>query len=199
MTFYPTYHTTPTTTDQTWQNQFMNQIPQNAVASVAPSMGHIELQQVRVWNFSNLLSNSSPRKSDKIWKNFSHFSFLFLFLSKKKHNQTYSYPSNGFVQTNGLQFDPNYGRVTSAYGSPTIQRYELQAQQVPPINQAQLQSVNFAPNMSYTQITPTMLLNHQQHYPQHVEQLAIKQPSITTSAQSGSDTPGEYKFWNFSY
>lgn len=45
MTFYPTYHTTPTTTDQTWQNQFMNQIPQNAV-TVAPTMGHIELQQV---------------------------------------------------------------------------------------------------------------------------------------------------------
>lgn len=49
MTFYPTYHTTPTTTDQTWQNQFMNQIPQNAsVATVAPTMGHIELQQVCV-------------------------------------------------------------------------------------------------------------------------------------------------------
>lgn len=55
MTFYPTWQATPpapTTTDQSWQNQFMNQIPQTSIASVTSSpMTHIELQQVIKGNF----------------------------------------------------------------------------------------------------------------------------------------------------
>jgi hypothetical protein len=57
MTFYPTWQATPpapTTTDQSWQNQFMNQIPQTSIASVTSSpMTHIELQQVIKNFFSN--------------------------------------------------------------------------------------------------------------------------------------------------
>lgn len=117
----------------------------------------------------------------------------------------YAYP-NGYVQTTGLQFDPNspYSRTaTTAYSTPAIQRYEFQAQQITPINQVSLQSVSFAPNVTaYSQIaSPTVLLNHQQHHshyaahqqPSHIDQLNNKQMTMSaslTTTSSGNEMPG---------
>lgn len=42
----------------------MNQIPQNAV-TIAPTMGHIELQQVRFWQLKKWDSVSSLTKNEK--------------------------------------------------------------------------------------------------------------------------------------
>lgn len=114
--------------------------------------------------------------------------------------QGYAYPANGYVQATGLQFDPNYNRTTSTYSSPAIQRYEFQTQQITPMNQVSLQSVNFAPNVTYSQIaSPTVLLNHQQHHPhyahlQHGDQLGNKHMTISTSlatTASGNEMPGK--------
>jgi hypothetical protein len=100
-----------------------------------------------------------------------------------------------------LQFDPNYSRTATTYSSPTIQRYEFQAQQITPINQVSLQSVSFAPNVTYSQIaSPTVLLNHQQHHPHYAshqqqgDQLGNKQMTMSatlTTTASGNETPGE--------
>jgi hypothetical protein len=100
-----------------------------------------------------------------------------------------------------LQFDPNYSRTATTYSSPTIQRYEFQAQQITPINQVSLQSVSFAPNVTYSQIaSPTVLLNHQQHHPhyashqQHSDLMGNKQMTMSatlTTTASGNETPGK--------
>lgn len=156
MAFYPTWQTTATTTtDQPWQNQFIQQIPQN---SSAPSVTATAIAPI-------------------------------------DFQQGYAYSTNGYVQTAGLQFDPNYNRTATTYSSPVIQRYEFQAQQITPINQVSLQSVSFAPNVTYNQIaSPAVLLNHQQHHPhyathqQHSDQLGNKQ---MTSTASGNEMPGE--------
>lgn len=105
------------------------------------------------------------------------------------------------MQTAGIQFDPNYNRTSTSYGSPTIQRYEFQAQQITPINQVSLQSVSFAPNVTYSQIaSPTVLLNHQQHHShyaahqQHGDQLGNKQMTMSanlTTTASGNEMPGK--------
>lgn len=123
------------------------------------------------------------------------------FLFSASRQQGYAYPANGYVQTTGLQFDPNYSRTASTYSSPTIQRYEFQAQQITPINQVSLQSVSFAPNVTYSQIaSPTVLLNHQQHHPHYVshqhqsDQLGNKQMTMSatlTTTASGNETPGK--------
>lgn len=113
-------------------------------------------------------------------------------------SQGYAYPANGYVQTAGIQFDPNYSRTTTAYSSPTIQRYEFQAQQITPINQVSLQSVSFAPNVTYSQIaSPAVLLNHQQHHShysahqQHGDQNKPMTMSAALSATaSGNEMPG---------
>ncbi|KAL7049374.1 hypothetical protein ACKWTF_003670 [Chironomus riparius] len=172
MAFYPTWQTAtaaPATTDpsQTWQNQFIQQIPsQNGgtTASVATAIAPLN--------------------------------------SLDFQPQGYAYP-NGYVQTTGLQFDPNspYSRTaTTAYSSPAIQRYEFQAQQITPINQVSLQSVSFAPNVTaYSQIaSPTVLLNHQQHHshyaahqqPSHLDQLNNKQMTMSLTTSSGNEMPG---------
>lgn len=74
--------------------------------------------------------------------------------------QGYSYQPNGYVQT-GLGFEPNYGRT---YATP-VQRYEFQTNQMSPINQVSLQSVSFAPAVTYTSQVSTgstpMLLSSQ--------------------------------------
>lgn len=107
-------------------------------------------------------------------------------------SQGFVYPSNGYVQTTGLQFDPNYGRNGTAYASP-IQRYEFQAQQITPINQVSLQSVNFAPQVTYAgQISgpTTVLLNHhQQHHP-HYATHQQHNDQLNKQMASGNDLPG---------
>lgn len=113
-------------------------------------------------------------------------------------SQGYAYPTNGYVQTTGIQFDPSYSRTATTYSSPTIQRYEFQAQQINPINQVSLQSVSFAPNVTYSQIaSPAVLLNHQQHHHynahQQHDQLGNKPMAISatlTTSASGNETPG---------
>lgn len=123
-------------------------------------------------------------------------------LNSLDFQQSYAYPTNGYVQTTGLQFDPNYGRsgATTAYASPTIQRYEFQTQQITPINQVSLQSVSFAPNVTYATGPTTVLLNHHQQHPhysspqQHSDQLlGNKQMTMTaslTTSSSGNEMPG---------
>lgn len=99
MAFYPTWQADPT---QGWQNQFIQQIPQNT-PTITP-LNSLEFQP-----------------------------------------QSYAYQPNSYVQT-GLGFDPNYGRPT--YATP-VQRYEFQTNQLPLSNQVSLQSVNFAPTVTY--------------------------------------------------
>ncbi|GAB0088487.1 DNA N6-methyl adenine demethylase [Sergentomyia squamirostris] len=98
MAFYPTWQADPS---QGWQNQFIQQIPQNSPA-ITP-LNTIEFQP-----------------------------------------QSYTYQPNGYVQT-GIGFDPSYGRT---YATP-VQRYEFQTNQITPINQVSLQSVSFAPSVTY--------------------------------------------------
>lgn len=100
MAFYPTWQADPT---QGWQNQFIQQIPQNT-PTIAPLGSSLDFQP-----------------------------------------QGYAYQANSYVQT-GLGFDPNYGRPT--YASP-VQRYDVMSNQLPLSNQVSLQSVNFAPTVTY--------------------------------------------------
>lgn len=102
MAFYPTWQADPS---QGWQNQFIQQIPQNTPA-ITP-LNSLEFQP-----------------------------------------QGYAaYQPNSYVQTAGIGFDPNYGRTYAA--PPTVQRYEFQTNQITPINQVSLQSVSFAPTVTY--------------------------------------------------
>jgi hypothetical protein len=58
MAFYPTWQTTAAaaTTEQAWQNQFIQQIPQNGTASSVPAtiapLNSLDFQQVRVFQSS---------------------------------------------------------------------------------------------------------------------------------------------------
>lgn len=115
MAFYPTWQADPT---QGWQNQFIQQIPQNT-PTIAPLGSSLDFQP-----------------------------------------QGYAYQANSYVQT-GLGFDPNYGRPT--YASP-VQRYDVMSNQLPLGNQVSLQSVNFAPTVTYAgQVAsgPALLLGAQ--------------------------------------
>ncbi|XP_059614270.1 methylcytosine dioxygenase TET isoform X2 [Phlebotomus argentipes] len=132
MAFYPTWQADPS---QGWQNQFIQQIPQNSPA-ITP-LNTIEFQP-----------------------------------------QSYTYQPNGYVQT-GIGFDPSYGRT---YATP-VQRYEFQANQIAPINQVSLQSVSFAPSVTYAgQVSagPSPVL------------LASPHPTQNTVAKdvSGNELPG---------
>jgi hypothetical protein len=55
MAFYPTWQTTAAaaTTEQAWQNQFIQQIPQNGTASSVPAtiapLNSLDFQQVRLF------------------------------------------------------------------------------------------------------------------------------------------------------
>ncbi|XP_063703014.1 methylcytosine dioxygenase TET [Culicoides brevitarsis] len=128
MAFYPTWQADPT---QGWQNQFIQQIPQNT-PTIAPLGSSLDFQP-----------------------------------------QGYAYQANSYVQT-GLGFDPNYGRPT--YASPNYM-----SNQLPLSNQVSLQSVNFAPTVTYAgQVSsgPALLLGSGQNGAETQKQL------------SGNDMPG---------
>lgn len=137
MAFYPTWQADPS---QGWQNQFIQQIPQNTPAIT--SLNSIDFQP-----------------------------------------QSYAYQPNGYVQT-GIGFDPNYGRT---YAAP-VQRYEFQTQQIAPINQVSLQSVSFAPTVTYagqvsTAPAPPVILPNAQQQP-------VQGASDLNKNVSGNDMPG---------
>ncbi|XP_055620631.1 methylcytosine dioxygenase TET isoform X2 [Toxorhynchites rutilus septentrionalis] len=136
MAFYPTWQADPS---QGWQNQFIQQIPQNTPA-ITP-LNSLEFQP-----------------------------------------QGYAaYQPNGYVQTAGIGFDPNYGRTYAA--PPAVQRYEFQTNQITPINQVSLQSVSFAPTVTYAgQVStgPAVV----SHNPHDQFNLQLKQQT------SGNDMPG---------
>ncbi|XP_055700895.1 methylcytosine dioxygenase TET isoform X2 [Phlebotomus papatasi] len=133
MAFYPTWQADPS---QGWQNQFIQQIPQNSPA-ITP-LNTIEFQP-----------------------------------------QSYTYQPNGYVQT-GIGFDPSYGRT---YATP-VQRYEFQANQIAPINQVSLQSVSFAPSVTYAgQVStgPSPVLLASPHPTQN---------TVDATKASGNELPG---------
>ncbi|XP_053686989.1 methylcytosine dioxygenase TET [Sabethes cyaneus] len=136
MAFYPTWQADPS---QGWQNQFIQQIPQNTPA-ITP-LNSLEFQP-----------------------------------------QGYAaYQPNGYVQTAGIGFDPNYGRTYAA--PPTVQRYEFQTNQITPINQVSLQSVSFAPTVTYAGQVSTgpTVVSHNPH-----DQFNLQLNKQT----SGNDMPG---------
>lgn len=136
MAFYPTWQADPS---QGWQNQFIQQIPQNTPA-ITP-LNSLEFQP-----------------------------------------QGYAaYQPNSYVQTAGIGFDPNYGRTYAA--PPTVQRYEFQTNQITPINQVSLQSVSFAPTVTYAGQVSTgpAVVSHNPH-----DQFNLQLNKQT----SGNDMPG---------
>ncbi|XP_052873552.1 methylcytosine dioxygenase TET-like [Anopheles cruzii] len=160
MAFYPTWQADPS---QGWQNQFIQQIPQNTPA-ITP-LNSLEFQP-----------------------------------------QGYAaYQPNGYVQTAGIGFDPNYGRT---YAAPpaAVQRYDFQAaanQIAAPINQVSLQSVSFAPTVTYAGQVPAsadhqfQLQLQQQQQQQQQQKSAVAASSATSAAASaasaslsGNDMPG---------
>jgi hypothetical protein len=89
MAFYPTWQTTAAaaTTEQAWQNQFIQQIPQNGTASSVPAtiapLNSLDFQQVRVFQ-------SSPKE----------FSVIFLLLCRPSTGLCI--PSKWICSDNGL-------------------------------------------------------------------------------------------------
>ncbi|KAL9699496.1 hypothetical protein quinque_002937 [Culex quinquefasciatus] len=139
MAFYPTWQADPS---QGWQNQFIQQIPQNTPA-ITP-LNSLEFQP-----------------------------------------QGYAaYQPNGYVQTAGIGFDPNYGRTYAA--PPTVQRYEFQTNQITPINQVSLQSVSFAPTVTYAGQVSTGPATVVSHNPHAADQFNLQLAKQT----SGNDMPG---------
>lgn len=129
MAFYPTWQADPS---QGWQNQFIQQIPQNTPGISA--LNSIDFQPQVSCTFCKRFVMSCTANAQLQLKPFLIHPI-----------QTYAaYQPTGYVQS-GLSFDPNYGR---SYAAP-VQRYDFQSNQIPPINQVSLQSVSFAPTATY--------------------------------------------------
>lgn len=160
MAFYPTWQADPS---QGWQNQFIQQIPQNTPGISA--LNSIDFQpQVRVfWMihaicfflsflFCNALWLTLMSRYANVWfhrhhhhrHHYNRHSNDFRFIYFHSFQGYAAYQPTGYVQS-GLGFDPNYGRT---YATP-VQRYDFQSNQIPPINQVSLQSVSFAPTATY--------------------------------------------------